>query len=76
MITKPLTLAIAFSFSLSTIAHAAHRQTSNPIPTNTNFIAQTSSNCSKFIKDDNYPDGTKVSPGQTFLKTWSILKLR
>ncbi len=70
MITKPLTLAIAFSLSLNTIASAALQKIPNP--TKTNLIAQTSSNCSKFVKDENYPDGTKVSPGQTFLKTWSM----
>lgn len=71
MITKPLTLAIAFSLSLSTIAQSAIPST-NLISINNNLIAQTSGNCSKFIKDDSYPDGTKVKPGQTFLKTWSI----
>ena len=49
--------------------------TSTPIVNNTNTpIPSATSNCTamEFITDVNYPDGTVVTPGQNFTKTWRI----
>lgn len=46
-----------------------------PLPVSTNTLAATAtSNCNvmQFVTDVNFPDGTVVTPGQTFTKTWRL----
>ena len=49
--------------------------TATTIPTNDPFVATpTEITCddSKWVVDVTYPDGTEVTPGQDFVKTWKI----
>lgn len=49
--------------------------TTTPIVNNTNTpIPSATSNCNamEFVADVNYPDGTVVTPGQNFTKTWRL----
>ncbi len=49
--------------------------TSTPLVNNTNTpIPSATSNCNamEFVADVNYPDGTVVTPGQNFTKTWRL----
>ena len=66
IIARPGTTATATPTSTGT------PQTPTPTPTGTITVPPSSCDRAQFIADVNYPDGTVVSPGATFTKTWRL----
>ena len=71
----PPTSAATTTEAVTTTPLATLPPTETAVPTNDPFVSTpTEITCddSKWVADVTYPDGTEVTPGQDFVKTWKI----